>query len=282
MTLPSSGPLNFIQIQREIDGVGQVPFTIPNAQWRKLAGKPTGSLVIPNDFWGKTSDDEDDPGPLPDPEKTFDLTGSDTHTIGTASQITFTGVGLGTAATGRRILVAVHWSEGGIHQELTSLTIGGVSATIHVQRGHTGGSTGLGVALASAVVASGTSASIVATFEGAVANGHVRAYRMMHYENSPTDTDSDEQTGSTASLSATLTTGGKATIVGAYTGSTNTAGNAIAWTGATEQYDIGTSTIEVRCGGAYATDIQVGSQAISATQGVILNSGNDLVALTWS
>ena len=52
MTLPSSGGLSIGQILAEIGD--SYPVTIPNANWRTLAGKPSGSLVIPTDFYGKS------------------------------------------------------------------------------------------------------------------------------------------------------------------------------------------------------------------------------------
>lgn len=52
MTLPSSGGLSFAQILAEIGD--SFPVTIPNANWRILAKKPTGSLIIPTDFYGKS------------------------------------------------------------------------------------------------------------------------------------------------------------------------------------------------------------------------------------
>ncbi|TPN11729.1 hypothetical protein [Mesorhizobium sp. B2-1-2] len=53
MTLPSSGSITIAQILNEIGD--SYPVTIPNANWRTLAGKPTGSLVIPTDFYGKSA-----------------------------------------------------------------------------------------------------------------------------------------------------------------------------------------------------------------------------------
>jgi hypothetical protein len=52
MTLPASGGLSIAQILAEIGD--SFPVTIPNANWRTLAGKPSGPLVIPTDFYGKT------------------------------------------------------------------------------------------------------------------------------------------------------------------------------------------------------------------------------------
>lgn len=67
----------------------------------------------------------------------------------------------------RRIIVAVHWqSFGASPQSITSITIGGVAGTIHGQDSHSGGSTGLGVAICSAIVPTGNTGNISSTGAG--------------------------------------------------------------------------------------------------------------------
>ena len=154
MTLPASGGLTITEI---LVGLGDsFPVTIPNANWRLLAEKPAGSLVIPTDFYGKTW-------------KAADYMGL----VAEGASVTF-----GNARADRRIAAVIHWSEAGTHFTLNSATIGGEAATIHVQRGHTGGSTGLGVAIVSAVVPTGTSGAVECTFSGAAADVSCGVYRM--------------------------------------------------------------------------------------------------------
>lgn len=53
MTLPSSGTITLAQIATEL-GVS-LPLDLNAANVRALAGKPSGNVVMPNDFWGKSS-----------------------------------------------------------------------------------------------------------------------------------------------------------------------------------------------------------------------------------
>lgn len=55
MTLPSSGSITLAQVATEL-GVS-LPLNLNDASVRALAGKPTGSIVLPNDLWGKSSYD---------------------------------------------------------------------------------------------------------------------------------------------------------------------------------------------------------------------------------
>lgn len=55
MTLPTSGTLTSAQLAEEMYGDSTRSVTIPDADTRALAGKPTGTLVFPDDFYGKSS-----------------------------------------------------------------------------------------------------------------------------------------------------------------------------------------------------------------------------------
>lgn len=69
----------------------------------------------------------------------------------------------------RRIFVMQHWIyNGGGTQQLEEMEIGGVTATIHGQTGHSGGSTGVGAAIASALVPTGTSIQVAYDHEATV------------------------------------------------------------------------------------------------------------------
>jgi hypothetical protein len=183
----------------------------------------------------------------------------------------------GTVDSVRRIVCGVHWVEGGFHRTLNSATIGGVAATIHVNVGHNGGSTGLGAAVMSALVPTGTSGTVALSFSGTVNDSYVSTYRIVGM--SLTDTGSDEKQVTTGQLSVTLTSASNGTIIGAYTGSTNTHTNGITWSAnMNEQYDVDFSN---RAGGAFATGFSSGSQIITATQGTISNSGCDLAVTSW-
>lgn len=53
MALPGSGSISTTQIRTEIGGSGSV--VIPSAEVRTLTGVASGPIVLPNDFWGKSS-----------------------------------------------------------------------------------------------------------------------------------------------------------------------------------------------------------------------------------
>lgn len=140
MTLPSSGPLSIGQILAEIGD--SYPVTIPNANWRTLAGKPTGPLVIPNDFWGKSWKS---------------VTQTDDRTTAATSH---SNVSFGTERAGSWVVVlATHGNTGSSPGITPTATIGGVSATrIAARSTGTGSGTACGSAMfvAQPVGASGT------------------------------------------------------------------------------------------------------------------------------
>lgn len=55
MTLPSSGTLTTAQVAEELYGNSSALVDLTGADARTLIGKPTGSVVFPDDFWGKSS-----------------------------------------------------------------------------------------------------------------------------------------------------------------------------------------------------------------------------------
>lgn len=53
MTLPASGSISIADIATEL-GVG-LPLSLTASNVRALAGVPSGNIVLPNDFWGKSN-----------------------------------------------------------------------------------------------------------------------------------------------------------------------------------------------------------------------------------
>lgn len=53
MPLPSSGSISIAQVAAEM-GVS-LPLDITSTAVRNFVGKPTGNVILPNDFWGKSS-----------------------------------------------------------------------------------------------------------------------------------------------------------------------------------------------------------------------------------
>lgn len=78
MTLPASGSITIAQIATEL-GVA-LPLDINAANVRTLAGKPTGNVIMPTDFYGKTAADY-----VPDAMAWGDITAVDDATGGGSS-----------------------------------------------------------------------------------------------------------------------------------------------------------------------------------------------------
>lgn len=169
MTLPSSGPITIEQILVEI-GEGY-PVTIPNANWRTLSGVPSGPLVIPDHFWGKTWG----AAPPPPPPEIFQFLG-----IGSAGgQSVFCGFGADHAS---RILIAVIHYVGSASSQpsVTSVTIGGVGAGVIISNSNrnTANDAVVGVAIAAATVPTGSSGTISYTLNtGTAATSAIGVYR---------------------------------------------------------------------------------------------------------
>lgn len=53
MALPSSGSVSIAQVAAEL-GLS-LPLDLNDSRVRALAGKPTGNVTLPNDFWGKSN-----------------------------------------------------------------------------------------------------------------------------------------------------------------------------------------------------------------------------------
>lgn len=53
MALPSSGSISVAQVAAEL-GLS-LPLDLNDSRVRALAGKPTGNVTLPNDFWGKAN-----------------------------------------------------------------------------------------------------------------------------------------------------------------------------------------------------------------------------------
>jgi hypothetical protein len=189
----------------------------------------------------------------------------------------------GAAQDDRRIWVMIHWEETDPHKTISSVTINGVSAS-GTQRGHSGGSTGLGAGVYSAVVPTGDgSMNAVVNFSlpaRACALDSVVGYG---FSTSAHEVLTAENAGTADDLSVSIDTAAGGIIVAAFTGSTNTAEDRVTWTGATELYDADFEIFGI--GGSYSGAVQTGtSSASNVTVGITVatqaDAGNDLVVET--
>lgn len=114
---------------------------------------------------------------------------------------TFAGCDLGAAAATREIFVVIAAYQGGTARTLSSVTIGGVAATLETT--FTNGTARL-LGLARATVPSGATGDVVVTFSGAVQNCNIALYRAVNRAAAGTGaSDTSSATGSAASLAVT-------------------------------------------------------------------------------
>ena len=118
-----------------------------------------------------------------------------------ASSYTFTACDLGTADATREVFVVISAYQGGTARTLSSVTIGGVAATLETS--FKNGNAQL-LCLARAAVPSGATGDVVATFSGAVQNCNVAIYRTVNRVAAGTGaSDTSSKSGTAATLNVT-------------------------------------------------------------------------------
>lgn len=152
--------------------------------------------------------------------ETTDTTNTDVYT--------FSGESIGTAASDRRIHVLV-MGEGISPSTLSSATVGGIAATINVQRS----SGDVTAAIITAAVPTGTTADIVLSFSVVKGSANIGVYRSVGLtSNTAVDTDSSASDPATATL--TSVAGGF--CIGLCC---STVGTTVTWSGGVnEDYDV--------------------------------------------
>lgn len=150
-----------------------------------------------------------------------------------ASSYTFSGVSIGTATSDRLVVVVVTSADtGGNTAALSSVTIGGNAATIHVSSGTSEFIT----AVASLLVPTGTTANIVLNFSNSIGRAACQTYRVWDYNDAtPNATSTSGGTTNATSRSATVaipSTGGVAVYGVMCDGS-----RSVTWTNATEDME---------------------------------------------
>lgn len=183
MTLASSGTITSTQIRTELGLAGGVNLVVPNSVTRNLTGRLSGSIVWPNDFWGQTKDGY---GEVSDASSIVNtISGVATHAA----------IPYGATAWNRKIVQLVWWActTSAVETTISSATIGGIAAAVHVQTGEGGSSasTNYGCAIISATVPAGATGSTVLTFSNAtVRRTYLRTYRVTGSNAGPTDVGS--------------------------------------------------------------------------------------------
>jgi hypothetical protein len=147
------------------------------------------------------------------------------------STYTFTAQDIGTASATRYVVVGIAIRTAGANPTFSSVTIGGVSATLVVQAVNSVSDwTRTGIFIAA--VTTGTTGDVVVTLSSAAARCGISVYALYDLT-SATAITSATSTASPGSLNVNVTPG-KVLVAHAYDNS-NTA---MAWTGATEDFDV--------------------------------------------
>jgi hypothetical protein len=158
-------------------------------------------------------------------------------------------------------LIVVGVSHESSTSDISSATIGGLSARIVAQAG--GGGVATGAAILSARITSGTTATIVVNFADAPVRCQVNVWRLQHVRSDTEHAvDTDAVTATTISTNVDVLQDGAA--IGVMTGNDGTV--AVTWAGVTENYDGNIGGGNTRAsGGSLATTATESGRVISAT-----------------
>jgi hypothetical protein len=187
-----------------------------------------------------------------------------------ASSYTFTNTNIGGAGL---IVVVIHGERGTGSYSVSSCTIGGVSATIHLNP-----SVETSCAIVSAVITSGSTATISVTFDQTLSRCAIGVYRVTGYvSTTPVATGTQTVTSGT-SLSTTLNTSANGIVIAGVTSSTTNSG--FTWTNITENYEVRSSTILTSLSGASSTTTG-GNLTVSTTASLSVGEFAVLSAVSW-
>lgn len=143
---------------------------------------------------------------------------------------TFSAQNLGAEASDRYIAVTVNGRKAGATTSISSVTIGGVTASIAVQRANTITNTSI-AGIVIAAVPTGTTGDIVVTFADTLARCAIGVYRIDNLF-SATAYDTDNSVSADPSVGLNVGNPGFAIGTGAASGT-----GSVTWTGLTEDYD---------------------------------------------
>lgn len=176
------------------------------------------------------------------------------------------GVSIGAAAADRRVFALLCWSSTATGaRTLNSASIGGVSATIHVQDGMSdSGQGGLAAAIVSAAVPTGTTATIAASLSGQGGSLDVGVYRVTGL-GSATPHDTQSNTVSNGAPSVSLNVPARGFVLAVVNHAATSSGNT--WVGVDEDYDYdnGDGSPEIISGGHAQNLAAQSGRTVSAT-----------------
>jgi hypothetical protein len=177
-----------------------------------------------------------------------------------ASSYTFSSLNIGTAASGRDVIVCVDGIGGASAPLVNSVTVGGSSLTEIVERTTTTNRAST-TAIYKGGIPSGTTADIVVTFASATIFGcGIVVFSATGIASAATDTQTAIASGASINVSLTVPSGGVAFGVS----STNAAGGGfVSWTNLTEAADFNIATNDAMSAASSTT--ASGSVSITAT-----------------
>lgn len=205
--------------------------------------------------------------------------------VSTANQTTYTfsSQNLGTAASDRYIIAAI--STTGIADaqiNVSSVTIGGVSATQVVTNNFNSVSSGL-VALYIAAVPTGTTGNVVVTFDAGCARAGIALYRVTGLGSataSATGQDEDNEGSANPSESTGINVPADGFAIGA-SFTQNQQSATAAWTGVTEQYEATVEGNAKHTGGYVETDSALTPLTVTVSW-TTTETGAGMVAASWA
>lgn len=193
------------------------------------------------------------------------VTSSTATDLSDLTTYTFTSIPIGTADTNRIVIVAI--AIGGVARTVSSATIGGIAASI---AGTTTGTTA-GTGMIYAKVPTGTTATISITLSGAANDCHIGVYRLVGQgSDTPFDTDAPAGGGTTTRTATLDVPAGGAVVACMGNGGSN-----VAWTNATEDYDINTG------GNSFSSAAHQAYATLQTGLGVQCTSCRAIVAASW-
>lgn len=188
---------------------------------------------------------------------------------------TFSSQNIGTASSDRYILVVASIRDSGAAGAvLSSLTIGGQSAAIYVQRSRNPTNTNA-VAIAAALVTSGTAADIVVTWDTTVLRCAIEVYHVTGADMSAAhDTAFDDTSSDVLTMSLDVPAGGFAVGGGIVAGSTTGV-----WSGITEDHE---GVVEVTTFSSASDEFASAQTGLSITWDPAIVAVNERVAVAAS
>jgi hypothetical protein len=267
MTLPSSGAISMQAIATELKRT--LPISLNDNGVLTLAGKSALPVTMPGDFYGKKS-------------------GVTFNGLATGSGTSVSDVPFGAIGPSRRIVVAIHFrcSDTTAQLNVTSATIGGVAASVHVQRqarflGSGGAEPAVLVAIASAIVPSGTSGTVSIGISGNAGSSNISigSFRAIGLLNSPSTAHNSSEGGTSTSVTLNIASGGTAIVAATVNGTSSTL-NVSGLNGGADAYD-NSQNGTLAAGAQFGADLAANpSDQVDATQSQS-NNGMVICGLAW-